>query len=213
MIIEHLAVGLFQCNCMIIGDETTKEAIVVDPGDEVDRIIGVLDKHGLKAKYLIHTHAHLDHVGGTGALHAATGAEVALHPDDLYLYNNVEQQARMMGIKVSHPCPLDHHLKDDDTFAAGGIEVGVLHTPGHTPGSCCFLMPQAGEQSILFAGDTLFMGSIGRTDLPGGSYPTIINSIHTRLLTLDDETVVVPGHGPATTIHRERLTNPFLQDR
>lgn len=212
MIVEHLAVGMFQCNCMIIGDETTREAIVVDPGDEADRILEVLDRHNLSAKWLLHTHAHLDHVMATGEVQERTGAQVCLHPDDLYLYDGLEMQSRMLGLPIPKTVPLDKQLQDDDTFAAGGIEMGTVHTPGHTPGSCCFLMPRAGEETVLFAGDTLFMGSIGRTDLPGGNYETLMGSIKHRLLPLDDATVVIPGHGPATTIHRERLSNPFLQD-
>ena len=212
MIIEHAVVGMFQCNCTIIGDETTREAIVIDPGDEVDRIVALLDQHELKAKWLLHTHAHLDHVGGTGALQAATGAEVCLHPDDFYLYDNLQMQSRMLGLPVPVQVPVDKHLANDDTFSAGGIEVGTMHTPGHTPGSCCFLMPRAGDAPYLFSGDTLFFGSIGRTDLPGGNYETILASIRDRLLPLADDTVVIPGHGPATAIGRERVANMFLQD-
>lgn len=212
MILEHLVVGPFQCNCSIIGDETTGDAIVVDPGDEFDRIKGILDSHGLQARWLLHTHAHLDHVSATGAMQEATGAKVCLHPEDLYLYDNLGMQSRMLGLPVPKHVPLDHRLADEDTFAAGGVELGTMHTPGHTPGSCCFLMPQAGDRTFLFSGDTLFFGSIGRTDLPGGSYETIMRSIKARLLPLEDDVIVIPGHGPATTIGRERAANMFLQD-
>lgn len=212
MILEHLAVGPFQCNCIIIGHEATREALVVDPGDEADRIIDILDRHQLTATWLLHTHAHLDHVGATGVLQERTGAKIALHPDDLFLYDNLEMQSRMLGLSTPKQAPVDFRLTDESTFAAGGIEVGTMHTPGHTPGSCCFHMPQAGEQDVLFSGDTLFMGSIGRTDLPGGSYETLMQSIHDRILPLANDTLVIPGHGPATTVERERRGNPFLQD-
>ena len=207
MIFERLAVGLFQCNCLILGCESTREAWVVDPGDEADRILQVLNKHGLRLKTILHTHAHLDHLGATHQLQSVTGASVALHSDDLYLNNNLPMQAEVLGLPVPATPQIDHSLKDEERLKLGSLETQVLHTPGHTPGSVCFFLP--GEDEILLTGDTLFSGGVGRTDLWGGSYRDILRSLD-RLMSFRDETEVFPGHGPPTTILKERTSNPFL---
>lgn len=211
MIVEVFPVGPFQCNCTILGDEATGEAIVVDPGDQLDFIQSRLTLHGLKhIKAIVHTHAHLDHIGATGALQRLTNAPVGLHEGDRFLWENVAMQAMMLRLKEPEKCEFDVRLEDGHTVSFAGIEGEVIHTPGHTPGSVCFHFPVLNK--LLLAGDTLFQGSIGRTDLPGGDHNSILRSIHTRLLTLDDDTQVVPGHGPVTTIGMEKKINPFLQD-
>ncbi|HEX9756424.1 MAG TPA: MBL fold metallo-hydrolase [Nitrospiria bacterium] len=209
MILEHLAVGLFQCNCLILGCETTHDAIVVDPGDEADRILEILGHRGLKLKAILHTHAHLDHVGATHQLQSITGASVALHGEDLFLHSNLKMQAEFLGLPVPTPARIDHFLKDKEEVKVGDLQTQILHTPGHTPGSICFHFP--GEREILLTGDTLFAGSIGRTDLWGGSYDDILNSVR-QLMEFKDETEVFPGHGPVTTIAQERNSNPFVQE-
>lgn len=207
MIFETLVVGPLQCNCMIVGCEQTREALVVDPGDEVDRILGVLDYHGLKVRGILQTHAHFDHVGATKPLKEATGAPVYLHKEDLFLYQHLAEQVAMFGLKAPEPATIEHWFKEGDEVKAGTVSAQVLHTPGHSPGSVSFSLP-----GKLLSGDTLFAGSIGRTDLWGGSYEQIIQSIRTRLLVFSDETEVHPGHGPSTTIGREKRSNPFLQE-
>jgi glyoxylase-like metal-dependent hydrolase (beta-lactamase superfamily II) len=209
MIHDTLVVGLFQCNCSIIGCEETREAIVIDPGDDPERILEVLERHRLTVKSILHTHAHFDHIGGTKPLAEVTGARVFLHPEDLFLYEKVGLQASYFGLRPPEVGPVDEFLSDEGEVAAGGLRAKVLHTPGHTPGSVCFHLNEG--TGIIFTGDTLFRDSIGRTDLWGGSHPMIMQSIHERLLTLDENTVVYPGHGPATTIGREREKNPFLR--
>ena len=209
MILEHLAVGLLQCNCLIIGCETTRDALVVDPGDEADRILEVLNHHGLKLKAILHTHAHLDHVGATHQLQSITGASVALHGEDLFLHSNLKMQAEFLGLPIPTPARIDHFLKDKEEVKVGDLQTQILHTPGHTPGSICFHFP--GEKEILVTGDTLFAGSIGRTDLWGGSYEEILKSLG-KLMEFKDETQVFPGHGPVTTIAKERKSNPFVQE-
>jgi len=209
MILEHLAVGLLQCNCLIIGCENTRDALVVDPGDEADRILEVLNHHGLKLKAILHTHAHLDHVGATHQLQSITGASVALHGEDLFLHSNLKMQAEFLGLPIPTPARIDHFLKDKEEVKVGDLKTQILHTPGHTPGSICFHFP--GEKEILLTGDTLFAGSIGRTDLWGGSHEKILYSLR-QLMEFKDETEVFPGHGPVTTIAMERNSNPFLQE-
>jgi len=212
-----IPVGLLQCNCSIIGDPLAREALVLDPGDEVHRIMDLLGRHRLKVKAIVSTHAHIDHVGGLKKLHDYTGAPVLMHRDDVPLYQAMEMQAGFLGIEPPPLTEVDQFLREGDTLEWGGLAAQVIHTPGHTPGSSClYLPPEAGKVTIpaplLFAGDTLFAGSIGRTDLWGGSMEEIMDSLRGKLLALPDDTVVHPGHGASTTIGRERHSNPFLAD-
>ena len=214
MIHEVLVVGALQCNCSILGDEETREAIVIDPGDEVERILAILKKHNLKAKYILNTHAHFDHVGNCRELKEATGAEIWLHKADLPIYESAPRQAAMFamyGVKPIRMTAVDQFMQDADGVQVGKIAAQVIHTPGHTPGSLSLHVPRS-NSDVLFAGDTLFNGSIGRTDLPGGDFHQILKSIKDRLFAFDDDTEVWPGHGSKTTIGWERRTNPFLQD-
>ncbi len=215
MIHEILPVGWLQCNCSIVGDPKTREAIVIDPGDEVERILEIITRHGLKVQVILNTHAHIDHVGGLQKVQQATGAPVLMHADDLELYRRLDKQAAWIGLRVPAMAEVDGLLKEGDAVRWGRYVARVLHTPGHTQGSVCLYLPadslpQEAEQGKLFAGDTLFAGSIGRTDLWGGSFDDIMRSLHSKLMALPDETLVYPGHGPATTIGEERETNPFL---
>ena len=232
LIHEIIPVGLLQCNCSILGDPVTGEAIVIDPGDEVDRILEILRRHNLKVRAIVSTHTHIDHVGGLPALHRATGAPVLIHEADLGLYKALDQQAEMIGIPIPEMMQIKDFVKEGDNLLWGGYQAQVLHTPGHTPGSISLVVDATSISAVaphshvggahssatteppvarLIAGDTLFQGSIGRTDFPGGSYPQIIASIHEKLLTLPDELVVIPGHGDLTTIGQEREFNPFLR--
>ena len=208
MIHEIIPVGPLQCNCSIVGDENSREAIVIDPGDDIEHVLSLLKKHNLTLKQIVITHAHIDHVGGAMKLKAATGAPILLNQNDTALLKMLEMQAAWVGMRSPGTVEIDDSIKDGDVIKISGLEAGVLHTPGHTEGSICLLFE---PQKILIAGDTLFAGSIGRTDLPGGSYEKIIRSLHGKLLTLDDAIVVVPGHGELTTIGAERESNPFLQ--
>jgi hydroxyacylglutathione hydrolase len=210
MIHEILPVGWLQCNCSILGDENTREGIVVDPGDEIDEILAVLAKHQLKLKYIVITHSHIDHIGGAKKLKEKTGAPVYLNERDLELYKHLDQQAIMIGVPAPEKTEIDVMLRDGDELQCGDIRAGIMHTPGHTQGSICVLLRDTAPGTLL-AGDTLFRGSIGRTDLPGGNFHQIMQSLREKLLALEDSTVVVPGHGPVTTIGRERESNPFLQ--
>lgn len=208
MIHEIIPVGPLQCNCSVVADETSQEAIVIDPGDEIETVLSILKKHGLTAKQIVVTHAHIDHVGGAMKLKAATGAPILLNQNDEGLLKMLEMQAAWVGMRPPGQVDIDQPLKDGDVVKVIGLEGNVLHTPGHTEGSVCLLFA---PQKTLIAGDTLFAGSIGRTDLPGGSYDKIIRSLHEKLLILPDEIIVVPGHGALTTIGSERESNPFLQ--
>ena len=209
MIHEILPVGMLACNCSILGDEATGEAIVIDPGDEIDRVHEILARHGLKAKYIVATHAHIDHVGGIEKLQQATGAAVLMHERDLPLYQKLAMQAEWLGVEPPDVVKVDQLLKEGETLRCGPLSLEVLHTPGHSPGSISLHLP--GKEARLFSGDTLFQGSIGRTDLWGGSYGQILRSIRNRLLVFPDEMPVFPGHGLPTTIGAERELNPFLQ--
>ncbi|MGB9335431.1 MAG: MBL fold metallo-hydrolase [Candidatus Acidiferrales bacterium] len=233
LIHEVIPVGMLRCNCSILGDPETREAIVVDPGDEVERIVEILNRHKLKVLAIVSTHTHIDHVGGLAALHRITGAPVFMHESDLDLYRKLDMQAKWLRVPTPEVTDVDQFLREGDAVRWGGYEARVMHTPGHTPGSLCLYIPErelatprdaagragssraaagnGGEDSRLIAGDTLFAGSIGRTDLWGGSFPEIMKSLHTKLMALPDETLVLPGHGEATTIGEERQNNPFLR--
>ena len=208
MIHEIIPVGPLQCNCSIVGDETTHEAMVIDPGDDVEDVLAIVRKHALTVKQIVITHAHIDHVGGATKLKRITGAPILLNQNDHALLTMLDVQASWLGMRAPEVVEIDQSVSTGDTIKAGGLEAQVIHTPGHTEGSICLYF--APEKKII-AGDTLFAGSIGRTDLPGGSYQKIITSLHEHVLALPDETVVVPGHGPLTTIGEERESNPFLQ--
>lgn len=209
MIHEILPVGMLACNCSILGDETTGEAVVIDPGEEIDRITEILNRHRLKVKVIVVTHAHIDHVGGIEMLHRTTGAPVFMHERDLTLYENLALQAAWLGIETPGSVTVDQFVKEGDTVRAGTLALNVLWTPGHSPGSLSLYLP--GAEAKLFSGDTLFKESIGRTDLWGGNAQQILHSIQDTLLRFPDETPVFPGHGPSTTIGHERERNPFLQ--
>ncbi len=209
MIHEILPVGMLACNCSILGDESTGEAIVIDPGDEIERVREILTRHNLRVKYIVATHAHIDHVGGIEKLKRATGAEVLMHEADLPLYQNLAAQAAWLGVRPPGVIEIDAFLKEGDALRVNSIALEVLHTPGHSPGSLSLYLP--GAEHRIFSGDTLFQGSIGRTDLWGGSYEQILRSIHSTLLKFPDEMPVYPGHGEPTTIGEERQSNPFLQ--
>jgi len=209
MIHEILAVGPLQCNCSIIGDETTHEAMVIDPGDEIQRILTLVREHNLQVKQIVITHAHIDHVGGAMKLRAATGAPILLNQNDYELLKMLDIQATWIGVPPPGKVDIDHSIGQSYTIKAGSLTANVIVTPGHTEGSVCLYFP---VEKKLIAGDTLFAGSIGRTDLPGGSFERIIDSLHDKLLALPDDTVVTPGHGPQTTIGEERENNPFLKN-
>jgi hydroxyacylglutathione hydrolase len=231
MIHEIIPVGLLQCNCSILGDAETREAIVVDPGDEVERILEILRKHDLKVRSIVSTHTHIDHVGGLARLHRATGAPVLIHERDLELYQHLDVQAQWIGMRTPETMRIDDFLKEGDVVRWGGLQASVLHTPGHTPGSICLVVDEAKDAmgnakassareardnaptpaARLISGDTLFQRSIGRTDLWGGSYPQIIRSIREKLIVLPEDMPVYPGHGDATSIAAEREHNPFLR--
>lgn len=244
LIHEILPVGMLQCNCSIVGDPLTCEAIVIDPGEEVDRILTVLASHGLTVKAILSTHAHIDHVGGLKTLHDVTGAPVLMNEGDLEMYRNMDLQAQFLGVSPPPLASVDGLLTEGGTICWGNYQALVLHTPGHSAGSISLYLPfsvgvhdregngvvlpnaatdnptssphrerAAAQSPWLFAGDTLFAGSIGRTDLWGGSYSEIIHSIRSKLFALPDETIVFPGHGPATTLASERESNPFLNSR
>ena len=207
MIHEIFPVGPLQCNCSVIGDERTREAMVVDPGDEIERVLEILRHHGLKLKMIVITHGHIDHIGGAGKLHKATGAPVYMNEHDQMQIKMLPLQAAWIGMRPPASVKIDHAIGDAHRLEVGDLSATVMHTPGHTEGSICLYFD---SQKKLIAGDTLFAGSIGRTDLPGGNFDKIMRSLNERVLALPDETVVVPGHGPLTSIGDERQSNPFL---
>ncbi|MBK7929646.1 MAG: MBL fold metallo-hydrolase [Bryobacterales bacterium] len=210
MIHEILPTGALQCNCSVFGDESTREAIVIDPGDGTDlvRLQAILDKHALTVKAIIITHAHIDHIGAAAKLKASTGAPVYMNSNDQTLYDHLDMQAQWLQMRVPAQTEIDVDARDGATLQCGETEMTLLHTPGHTQGSLCVFVP---TEKLLIAGDTLFRDSVGRTDLPGGDHRMLLGSIKEKLLTLPEETRVVAGHGPETTIGRERERNPFLR--
>ena len=210
MIHEIIPVGPLHCNCSIIGDEASREAMVIDPGDDIADVLAVVQKHNLKVKQIVITHAHIDHVGGAMKLREATGAPILLNQNDYALLKMLDVQAAWLGMRDPGVVKIDRTVVDQETVQAGSLIATVMHTPGHTEGSICLYFP---AEKKLIAGDTLFAGSIGRTDLPGGSFEKIMLSIHEKVLSLPDETSVLPGHGPTTTIAEERENNPFLKTK
>ena len=207
MIRETFPVGLLGCNCTILGDETSREAIVVDPGYDIPRILSRLAAHQLTVKQIVVTHAHIDHIASAQDLKQITGAPILYNQADLPLTAMMQEQAAWIDAAVPDVRPPDHSPEDSESINVGGLSANVLHTPGHTQGSLCLYIP---VEKLLLAGDTLFAGSVGRTDLPGGNEAQLLASIHDRLMPLPDDTLVIPGHGPATTIGEERVFNPFL---
>jgi glyoxylase-like metal-dependent hydrolase (beta-lactamase superfamily II) len=207
MVHEILPVGPLQCNCSVIGDDVSHEAIVIDPGDDIEDVLAVVRKHKLQVKQIVITHAHIDHVGGAMKLRAATGAPILLNQNDYELLKMLDVQATWIGMAPPDKVEIDQSVGQADTVKVGSLVADVIHTPGHTEGSVCLYFP---VENKLIAGDTLFAGSIGRTDLPGGSMQKILRSLHDKVLALPDETIVVPGHGPLTTIGEERENNPFF---
>jgi glyoxylase-like metal-dependent hydrolase (beta-lactamase superfamily II) len=209
MHIETFEVGPLGCNCTILADLAAKRAIVVDPGGDLDAIRARLDAHQLRVDAIVHTHTHIDHVGCTAELQRATGSAASIHEGDRLLYDMLPVQAEWLGFELPQRADIDGGLVDGRAIRAGALELGVLHTPGHTPGSCSFVLSE-GDRTVVLTGDTLFRRSIGRTDLGGIDTDTLVRSIRSKLLTLPDDAVVVAGHGPSTTIGDERVRNPFL---
>ncbi len=205
MVIETLEVGPFAENCYVVGCKGTSEGVIIDPGDEINRILEKVAALKLEIKYILITHAHLDHVKELGTLQNEIDAPVLMHRDDQFLLDGLPMQASAFGMSVSAIPKIDKYIEEGDTIEFGKKRFEVLHTPGHSPGNVSFV-----TQKVAFVGDVLFSGSIGRTDLPGGDFDILINSIKTKLFPLGDDTVVYSGHGPATTIKKEKQTNPFL---
>ena len=210
MIHEILPVGMLGCNCSIFGDEVSREAIVVDPGDDIASIVAILERHQLRVRDIVITHAHIDHIGGAAKLKAITGAPVHMNARDQDLYDSLAMQAGWLGLaEAPEQTDIDIPARDGDTLRLGESDFHVLHTPGHTPGSLCLWIP---AENKLVAGDTLFRDSIGRTDLPGGDGKQILRSIKDKLYSLPDQALVIPGHGQTTTLGREKQHNYFLRD-
>ncbi len=207
MIVIRLVVGPLEVNCYIVADEKTKDAVVIDPGDDAEEILKIIREKGLKVRYIVNTHAHFDHVGANARIKQTTGAQILLHQADAQLLRMSAEQAVMFGMKAASSPPADRHVQDGDLIEAGEVSLKVLHTPGHSPGGICLA-----EQGIVFTGDALFEGSVGRSDLFGGDMKTLISAIKNKLMSLPDETRVFPGHGPHSTIGAERKENPFLNE-
>jgi hydroxyacylglutathione hydrolase len=212
MILESAAVGPFFKNGYVVGCERTRQAVFIDPGDEVDQLLEYIRAEGLTVAHILLTHAHVDHVSGVAEAKRALGAPIYLHKDDLFLYDNAVRTGMMFGLTVEQPPPVDVFYEGEGPITFGDYAVRVVHTPGHCPGGVCLALQKNGDPGAphLFVGDTLFAGSIGRTDLPGGDYDTLLTSITEVLLKFPDESIVYSGHGPETTIGRERTTNPFV---
>ena len=212
MIVDIRAVPPFQKNGYVVGCERTRQAVIIDPGDEVDMLLEIVDNQALDVQRVLLTHAHVDHVTGVGRAKAALNVPVYLHPDDQFLYAAAPQQAAFFGLHCDGLPPVDRYYDPAETLPFGDYDVSVHHTPGHCPGGVCLAIGRRGSPKLdLFVGDTLFAGSIGRTDLRGGNHATLMRSISQVLFAFGDAATVYPGHGPTTTIGRERLTNPFLQ--
>lgn len=208
LIHEVLPVGVLGCNCSILGDPVTHEAMVIDPGDDIEELVAILKRHQLTVKMIVITHAHIDHIGGAAKLRALTGAPVYMNENDKFLADNLSTQAAWLGMEAPENPGIDTPAREGDVLRAGSVEAHVLHTPGHTPGSISLYLPL--EQKLI-AGDTLFKSSVGRTDLPGGDSGKIASSIRNKLYTLPDATIVYPGHGELTTIASEKRSNPFVR--
>lgn len=210
MIIESFPVAPLGCNCVILGDEERGTAIVVDPGGEGPRIIARLQELGLTCEGIVHTHTHFDHIGATKDVQEATNAPTMIHEDDLFLYEGVQMQIDSFGAPFRAPemAEIDRFVSDGDTVLAGNLEADIVHTPGHSPGSICLTVEA--DRPIVLAGDTLFARSVGRTDLWGGNTSQLVDSVRKKLFSLPDETLVICGHGPNTTIGEERKLNPFV---
>jgi hydroxyacylglutathione hydrolase len=212
MIVESAAVGPFFKNGYVVGCQRTRQAIYIDPGDEVDQLLATISAQDLQVTHILLTHAHVDHVSGVAQAKRALGAPIHLHKDDLVIYQNAVRMGMMFGLTVEEPPPVDRFFEDSDVIAFGDYEVRVAHTPGHCPGGVCLAISRKGDLAPphLFVGDTLFAGSIGRTDLPGGDYDTLLKAITGVLFKYPDDAIVYSGHGPETTIGREKATNPFV---
>ena len=212
MILESAAVGPFFKNGYVVGCENTRKAVFIDPGDEVEQLLAFIAAEQLDVTHILLTHAHVDHVSGVAEAKRALGVPIHLHKDDLFLYRNAVPHGMMFGLTVEEPPPIDVFYDGEGPIEFGDYSVRVVHTPGHCPGGVCLAISKAGDTSAphLFVGDTLFAGSIGRTDLPGGDYATLLKAITEKLFAFPDESIVYSGHGPETTIGRERQTNPFV---
>jgi hydroxyacylglutathione hydrolase len=211
MLLDSFAVPPFEKNGFVLGCEETLEGVLIDPGDEVDLLLDAVARRRLSIRYILLTHAHMDHITGVGRAKAALGAPIGLHRDDLFLYQGAVQQGLAFGFRVDPPPPVDFFYEAGGPYRFGRYQAVVHHTPGHCPGGVCLQVGRIGEDGrLLFVGDTLFAGSIGRTDLPGGDYATLMRSIKEVLFAFGDDAEVYPGHGPKTTIGQERRTNPFL---
>jgi hydroxyacylglutathione hydrolase len=206
MIVQGMPVGAFQANCYIVGCEDTGTGAVIDPGDEVDRILRLIEEFRLTPRLILNTHGHLDHVAGNAALKKATSAQLVAHRGDAPMLENLSLIARSWGMRAEDSPHPDRFVDEGDVVTVGSVSLKVLHTPGHSPGSISLY-----ADGMVFVGDLLFAGSIGRTDFPGGDHATLIRSVRTKIFTLGDDTTVLPGHGPATTVGMEKRANPFFQ--
>lgn len=213
MKLKSLIVGPLEANCYVVWDEKAKEAICIDPGGDVEEILTIIEKAGLSLKYIINTHGHFDHVGANRLLKKTTGAKIAIHKEDAILLEHILEQGIAFGIQAaSSPAP-DMFLNEKDEIRIGNLTISVIHTPGHTKGGICLLLKDSDNgQKIMFTGDTIFADSVGRTDLPGGSHKELIDSIKKKILRFEDDMKLYPGHGPQTTIGREKRFNQFLVD-